>query len=175
MTRALRFAAATAVLLSVGMGTTANAAPRAARTIDVTIQNFAYSPNPITIDPGDTIRWTNLDTASHSAVTVQTGFVTQVLSQGQSTTTLFERAGTYEYVCAVHGASMRGTVIVRGTPTETIAAPAGPAGRVVDDRFVDARPDVFAQAASGGTVLLYGALLLVLAALARFVWVVRHW
>ena len=175
MFRALRFAIATAVLLLAGTGTGANAAPSAARVLDVTIQNFTYSPTPITIDPGDTIRWTNLDSASHSAVTVQPGFVTQVLSQGQSTTTLFERPGTYDYVCAVHGASMRGTVMVRGAPVETAAPPAGPAGHIVDDRFVDARPDVFARAASDANALLYGIAVLALAAMALFVWVLRHW
>ena len=175
MIRALRPVVVATLLLSVGMSVGASAAPSGAKTLDVTIQNFAYSPNPLTIDPGDTIRWTNLDSASHSAVTVQAGFVTQVLSQGQSTTTLFDRPGTYEYVCAVHGASMRGTIVVRGTPAETAPPSAGPAGRVVDDRFVDARPDAFAAPQLDGMPFLFGALLLVLIGTARFVWVLRHW
>ena len=170
--RALRFALAVAALLWFGMGTTARAAPQSARTVEVIIQNFVYSPNPITVDPGDSIRWTNLDTAPHSAVSVNPGFVSAVIGQDQSTTVLFKDAGTFEYVCAVHGASMKGTVIVRGTPAET-PKPAGPVGHLVTDQYQEARPDVFATA-TGASFGLYLAALLAFAAVARFVWALRR-
>ena len=168
--RALRFALAVAALVWLGMGTSASATPNGARTVDVTIQNFIYSPNPITVDPGDTIRWTNLDTAAHSAVSVNPGFVSAVIGQNQSTSVTFNDPGTFDYVCAVHGASMKGTVVVRGTPVKT-ATPAGPVGHLVNDQYEEARPDVFAPAPSA--VALYLAALLALAAVARFVWVLR--
>lgn len=166
--RALRFALALAALLSIATATTA----RAARTVEVTIQNFIYSPNVISVDPGDTIRWTNLDTAPHSAVSVNEGFISAVIGQNQSTTVLFTDPGTFEYICAVHGASMKGTVVVRGTPVER-AKPAGPVGHLVSDRYQEARPDVFASV-QGTPPTLYLAALLALAAVARFVWVLRH-
>ena len=167
--RALRFAIALTALLWLGMIGSASAAPR---TIDVTIQNFTYSPDPITIDPGDTVRWTNLDTAQHSAVSVKEGFVSAVIGQNQSATVTFNDAGTFEYVCAVHGASMKGTVIVRGTPVERAQA-AGPVGHLVRDQYQEARPDVFAGVPSVSP-LLYMAAILALIAVARFVWVLRH-
>jgi plastocyanin len=167
--RALRFLIALTALLWLGMATSASAAPR---TIDVTIQNFIYSPNPITIDPGDTVRWTNLDTAQHSAISVNEGFVSAVVGQNQSTSVTFNDAGTYEYVCAVHGASMKGTVIVRGTPVEKVRTP-GPVGHLVNDQYQEARPDVFAGVA-GMAPALYVAAVLALLAVARFVWVLRH-
>jgi plastocyanin len=167
--RALRFAIALTALLWLGMTSTATAAPR---TIDVTIQNFTYSPTPITVDPGDTVRWTNLDTAQHSAVSVKEGFVSAVIGQNQSASVTFNDPGTFEYVCAVHGASMKGTVIVRGTPVERAQA-AGPVGHLVDDQYQEARPDVFANVPAISPAL-YLAALLALLAVARFVWVLRH-
>jgi plastocyanin len=171
--RALRFVVAAAALLMIGMSTAAQAAPSGAKTVEVTIQNFSYSPNPITIDKGDSIRWTNLDSASHSAVSVDPGFVSAVIGQGQSTTVTFNDAGTFEYVCAVHGASMKGTVIVRGTPSERTPAPVGPVGHLVNDQFAQARPDVFA-ATQSASAAIYVSALLALAAVARFVWVLRR-
>ena len=171
--RAIRFALAMAVLLVLGMGSVAQAAPAGAKTVEVTIVNFTYSPNPITVDPGDSIRWTNLDTAAHSAVSVNPGFISAVIGQGQSTTVIFNDAGTFEYVCAVHGASMKGTVIVRGTPAEKTPGPAGPVGHLVTDQFAQARPDVFATASSAAAAI-YVSALLALAAVARFVWVLRR-
>src|SRR5690242_12890351 len=167
--RALRFAIALTALLWLGMTGTATAAPR---TIDVTIQNFTYSPDAITIDPGDTVRWTNLDTAQHSAVSVKEGFVSAVIGQNQSASVIFSDPGTFEYVCAIHGASMKGTVVVRGAPVERAQAP-GPIGHLVNDQYQEARPDVFASV-PGLSPALYVALAFALVAVARFVWMLRH-
>src|SRR6266568_712904 len=161
-------------LLLVGLSATAAAGPQGARTVDVTIQNFAFAPVTVTIDPGDSIRWTNLDSASHSAVTIVTGFITQTLAQNQSTTLAFDRAGTFDYICGVHGPSMRGTVVVRGTVLATPSPTAGPGGHLVDDSFQEARPDEFEGTTSGTSPFLYATGALVLIALARFAWVVRH-
>lgn len=151
------------------------AAPGGALTVDVTIQNFAFSPVTITIDPGDTVRWTNLDSASHSAVTIVTGFITQTLAQNQSTTIAFDRAGTFDYICGVHGPSMRGTVIVRGTVLATPSPTAVVGGHLVDDSFQQARPDEFEATTSGTSPFVYATGALVLVALARVAWLLRHW
>lgn len=171
--RAIRFSAAVLLLLGASAGT-AVAATRAASTVDVTIVNFAFTPDPITIDPGDTIRWTNLDSAPHSAVSVQPGFVTVTLAQGQTTTTTFDRPGTFAYVCGIHGVSMRGTVIVRGTPADTPQPSAGVAGHIVDAVYEEARPDRLGPDAADGTPFLYASAALALLAVARFVWVLRR-
>ena len=101
---AVRLGLAAGLLLLAASATAASAAPLTA-TREVTIQGFAFAPAEITIDKGDTIVWTNMDSASHSAVSIQPGFVTLTLVQGQSTTTTFDRPGTYEYVCGIHGAT----------------------------------------------------------------------
>jgi len=157
------------------LGATSSAAPGGARTVDVAIQNFAFSPVTVTVDPGDTVRWTNFDSASHSAVTIVTGFITQTLAQNQSASLTFDRAGTFDYICGVHGPSMRGTVVVRGTVLATPSPTAGPGGHLVSDTFKEARPDEFEDAGSGPSPFLYATGALVLVVLARFVWVARHW
>src|SRR5207237_1173288 len=83
-----------------------------AATSSVTIQNFAYSPTPLTIRAGDTVTWTNRDSAQHSAF-FNDGFKTPALSQGQSASLLFSTAGTFSYICGIHGAAMKGTVVVQ--------------------------------------------------------------
>ncbi len=172
--RAIRLAIAVALLAWCGGAATALAAPRAARTVDVTIVNFAFSPDPITIDPGDTIRWTNLDSAPHSAVSVQPAFVTVTLAQGQTTTTTFERAGTFAYVCGIHGSSMRGTVVVRGTPAETPRPSGGVAGHIVDAVYQTARPDRMPTSEDPGSLGLYASAALALLGTARLVLLLRR-
>jgi plastocyanin len=162
------------LLLFGVLAMSASAAPRGANTVKVTIQNFAFSPPTITIDPGDTVVWTNLDSASHSAITVQPGFISAVVAQNQSTTVTFDRAGTYDYICGIHGASMKGTVIVRGIALPTPVPTTGPPGHVVDNRFQEAFPDEVGGAASGNLFLFASGALGILM-LARLAWVVRHW
>ena len=81
-----------------------------AATSAVNIQNFAFAPNSVTIAVGDSVTWTNRDAASHSAKFSDRS--TAVLSQGQSGTLQFTVAGTFPYICGIHGASMQGTIIV---------------------------------------------------------------
>src|ERR1700694_4221629 len=137
---AARLGLAACLMVRFANSTTALAAPLVA-TRDVTIQGFAFAPAEITLDVGDTIRWTNMDTASHRGVSTQPGFVTLTLVQGQSTTPPFDQPGAYEYVCGIHGASMKGTVVVRGAPAPATARPSTVPGHVVLDTFDQARPD----------------------------------
>ncbi len=80
--------------------------------VQVTIQNFAFSPKTLTVAPGTTIMWTNKDSAPHT-VTSDSGstLASGDLSQGKSYTHTFTKAGTYAYHCAIHP-FMHGTVIV---------------------------------------------------------------
>jgi plastocyanin len=172
-TRALRLALGACVLFALGSATTARAAPLAA-LVEVTIQNFAFAPASITIEKGDTVHWTNLDSASHSAVSIAPGFVTINLTQNQSATTTFDRPGTYDYLCGVHGASMRGTVIVRGTPVADTPAPSRALGHIVVDTFAEARPDRLETPSGMGAPFIYASIVLALLTLARFVWVLRN-
>jgi hypothetical protein len=92
-----------------------------AATSPVTIQNFAFAPSAATIAVGDSVTWTNRDAASHSAKFSDRS--TAVLSQGQSGTLQFMTAGTFAYICGIHGASMQGTIVVQAAATATPTAP----------------------------------------------------
>jgi plastocyanin len=97
-----------------------------AATASVSIQNFTFTPASLAIRAGDTVTWTNRDDTSHSARF--SGMSTAVLAQGQSGSLTFNSVGTFSYVCGVHGASMKGTVIVEAvaTPAPTPPPPTPP-------------------------------------------------
>jgi plastocyanin len=90
-------------------------APRAqaASTVSVEISNFAFQPATVTIQVGDTVTWTNLDSAPHTATdTASSPLFDGVMSTGQSFSYTFTRAGTIDYFCTYHP-EMTGTVIVQ--------------------------------------------------------------
>jgi len=78
----------------------------------VTIKNFAFSPATITIKAGQSVIWTNEDSIGHSATADDNSWDTGVLSQGQSKSITFAKAGTYTYHCSVHP-NMKATVVVQ--------------------------------------------------------------
>jgi len=109
--RAARLATFAGLLLFVALASTA-----AAATTAVNIQGFAFVPPSVTINVGDTVTWTNKDAAAHSVVANGVG-QTPVLTQNQSGGLAFNTAGTFPYICGIHGAAMMGTVIVRAAAT----------------------------------------------------------
>lgn len=84
-----------------------------AETVTVKIQDFSFMPNAISINKGDSITWTNQDSAVHSTTQDATLWSSD-LSQGASFNFVFNDAGTYTYFCRFHPA-MRGTVTVADT------------------------------------------------------------
>ncbi|NPE27759.1 cupredoxin family copper-binding protein [Methanococcoides sp. SA1] len=80
-------------------------------TVEVMIENFEFAPKEIRISVGDTITWTNLDSAPHTATDNNDNFDSGTLEKGESFSMTFEEAGTYDYICTIHP-YMKGTVIV---------------------------------------------------------------
>jgi len=80
------------------------------KTVDVKIQNSAFNPDSITISPGDAVKWTNLDSGTHTVV--GTDFSSGNISSGKSYGHTFTKAGTYNYYCSIDP-SMKGVVIVK--------------------------------------------------------------
>jgi plastocyanin len=78
----------------------------------VAIRMFAFSPATVHVRVGGRITFTNFDSTAHTATADDgTSFDSGTLSQGQSRTITFAKAGTYTYHCAFH-AFMTGTVVV---------------------------------------------------------------
>lgn len=96
--------------------------PPAANTVTVT--NNAFTPGDLTISAGANVTW-NWDACSgggpygdtetcvaHSVVLDDGSAASTTQSKG-SFTHQFTTAGTYPYHCAVHGAAMSGTIVVK--------------------------------------------------------------
>jgi len=86
-----------------------------AKTIEVDIKSFAFDPKTIAITKGDTVVWTNMDTAPHT-VTSDVGSANNeldsvTLGKGDTYSHTFDELGTYAYHCSIH-TSMKGKVIV---------------------------------------------------------------
>ena len=121
--RAARLAALACLLLFIALASTA-----AGANASVDIANFAFDPPTVTINAGETVTWTNRDQAAHSAAFTSGGPKTPILTTGKSASLTFTVAGTFNYVCGIHGATMMGTVIVRAiaTPVPTVAPTVAP-------------------------------------------------
>jgi plastocyanin len=92
----------------------ATAVHAAAAANSVTIKGFAFKPESITVNVGDTVVWTNEDTVAHSAVATDGSFDTGLLAKGVTGSYKFAKAGTFSYHCAPHP-NMTGTVIVKAS------------------------------------------------------------
>ena len=103
----LRLAASAAALPL--LATVARAASHA-ESHAVQISNFAFSPANLTIKSGDTVVFTNMDSAPHTA-TAEGAFDTGRLNQGQQASLTFPAPGSYSYICAFHP-RMTGTITV---------------------------------------------------------------
>lgn len=84
----------------------------AATGVTVDIVNFAFSPDPVEINAGESITWTNQDSVPHTATATDRSVLQSgTLNQGDSFTQQFDTPGTYDYFCEFH-ANMKGTIIV---------------------------------------------------------------
>ena len=98
---------AAALLAGLWLATAAALGPAPAASAAghrVMIHDYAYSPASLTLDVGDSVTWTNMDSAPHD-VTVTRGpasFHSPLLGTGQSWTYTFTVAGPYTYICSVH-------------------------------------------------------------------------
>jgi plastocyanin len=96
--------------------TTAPASPTpvSGNSAAVTIQNFSFSPQVITVKVGTTITWTDKDGFAHT-VTSDSGPASfnsgDLTPSGGTFKFTFSQAGTYSYHCMIHP-SMTATVIV---------------------------------------------------------------
>lgn len=106
------------VLLAIAVPGTA-----AGATLDVNIQGGptpAFQPDSVTVDPGDTVHWTNLDSVTHTVTSNSGAFGSPFLAQNDEYSHAFATSGTFSYHCSLHP-SMTGTVTVTG-----VAPPPGP-------------------------------------------------
>ncbi|MFO0753948.1 MAG: S-layer homology domain-containing protein [Thermodesulfovibrionales bacterium] len=97
-----------------------------AATVDVTVQDFSFTPSALTVSVGDSVRWTSLG-GSHAAVsgancTADGRWNSGVLEAGQDFTVTFDEPGTYSYF-SPSGCTggMTGTVTVTSPTTSLLS------------------------------------------------------
>ena len=83
----------------------------AVRSEKVEIVDFAYDPDPVTIEEGGKVIWQNEDSAPHTATADDGSFDTGTLEEGKIKSETFKQPGTYTYFCEIHP-TMHGTVEV---------------------------------------------------------------
>jgi plastocyanin len=84
-----------------------------AETVQVTIDNFTFSPKEITVKPGDTVTWTNRDDIPHNVRSSPPGtWKCAVMDTGNTCDITFKDAGSFQYFCALHP-HMTGKIIVK--------------------------------------------------------------
>jgi plastocyanin len=78
----------------------------------VTIDNFTFGPQELTIAVGTTVKWVNHDDIPHSVVDKNKAFRSKALDTDDSFSYTFAGAGTFDYFCGLHP-HMVGKVIVK--------------------------------------------------------------
>src|SRR5579864_3984130 len=89
------------------------AAPDTAKDTKVTIDNFTFAPQKLTVKAGTTITWVNQDDIPHTVVATSLAFRSKALDTDDKFTFTFSTPGTYEYFCSLHP-HMTGTIVVEG-------------------------------------------------------------
>ena len=97
---------------------TPTTAPTAAPTTapsngnSISIANFAFAPNSLTVKVGTKVTWTNNDSVAHTVTENNGAFNSGDLAPGSSYSFTFSKAGTYSYHCSIHP-SMTATITVQ--------------------------------------------------------------
>jgi plastocyanin len=78
---------------------------------DVIILDWRYEPDTVTIQPGDTVLWTNLGAVPHTT-TSEGQWDSGFLEPDDTFARTFDQVGRFRYTCRVHPDTMRGTVVV---------------------------------------------------------------
>jgi len=87
----------------------------AASVVSVSVLDNSYSPQNVSIQPGDTVVWTNYGSQQHTIVADNNSFTSSTLSQGVNFSYTFNAPGTYTYHDATYAtAGMTGSVTVLG-------------------------------------------------------------
>jgi plastocyanin len=86
----------------------------AAKVARVTISNFMFKPMHLVVSPGETVKVTNKDSATHTLSSTKAGqFNTGNITQNQTKSFKApKKPGKYNYICNIHQ-YMMGTITVK--------------------------------------------------------------
>lgn len=110
------FGVALGVLLAAAVAgnSPAQQVAAAAAPAQVTIDNFAFEPDTLTVAAGTKVTWVNHDNEPHTVVSADKAlrFKSQALDTNDNFSFVFDKPGTYKYFCSVH-TFMVGTIDVK--------------------------------------------------------------
>jgi plastocyanin len=100
-----------------GMAADASSSSAAAsskgKSIEVTIEKFAFQPKALNVPVGTKVVWTNKDEEPHTVTSAGELFKSSMaLDGGDTYSVTFAKPGTYTYFCTVHP-FMTGTIVVK--------------------------------------------------------------
>jgi amicyanin len=111
----MRSAIAAAVLGAViGTGLAGGVLVARAQTaaVAVSIDNFTFNPQKLTVKAGTTVTWTNKDDIPHGIAATGNAFArSNALDTDNTYSFTFTTPGTYQYFCYIHP-HMTGTIVV---------------------------------------------------------------
>ena len=113
--RLIRAAAVFALSLapcSIASAAALDAAPGAAAAeVTVSIENFTFAPDVLTIAPGTTVTWVNHDDIPHQVAERNLDFRSKPLDTDDAFSMRFDGPGEVDYFCTLHP-HMTGRIIV---------------------------------------------------------------
>jgi plastocyanin len=98
--------------------------PSPTTSTDIRVENNHFSPTPLTVPVGSTVKWTwdtcgtdpyggGAQTCVDHSVTWDAGAAASPTQSQGTYQRLFNTPGTYAYHCAIHGTAMSGQVVVQ--------------------------------------------------------------
>jgi plastocyanin len=86
--------------------------PTGEKTVEISISNFTFTPNELTITPGTTVKWVNHDDIPHLVAEKALAFKSQALDTNDSFSFTFTKPGDVQYFCVLHP-HMTGKITVK--------------------------------------------------------------
>lgn len=99
------------LLLAISPAVAANDQSSTANA-QVTIDNFSFGPQTVTVPVGATVTWINHDDIPHTVVSTDGVFKSKVQDTDEKFSYTFTKPGTYSYFCSVHP-KMTGKIVVQ--------------------------------------------------------------
>ena len=84
----------------------------------ISIDNFTFAPQTLTVKAGTTVTWTNRDDIPHAVAAVDKGFKSKALDTDDRYSFTFTTPGTFAYFCSLHP-HMTGTIVVQAATGST--------------------------------------------------------
>jgi len=112
MMRSILAAALLGAVVGSGLAGGVLVASAASPASAISIDNFTFTPQTMTVKTGTTVTWTNKDDIPHGIAATNNAFTrSKALDTDDSFSFTFTTPGTFQYFCYVHP-HMTGTIVV---------------------------------------------------------------